>query len=77
MEIEWNFESYQDFEQLAKTASKFTAAVECKFTASRVTGFKYSAGQESIASTRVPIGINLLNWISTNVGTAIVGDECR
>ena len=40
MEIEWNFESYQDFEQLAKTASKFTAAVEWKFTASRVTGAK-------------------------------------
>ena len=38
MEIEWNFESYQDFEQLAKTASKFTAAVEWKFTAARVTG---------------------------------------
>ena len=37
MEIEWNFESYQDFEQLAKTASKFTAAVEWKFTAARVT----------------------------------------
>ena len=45
MEIEWNFESYQDFEQLAKTASKFTAAVEWKFTASRVTGCTYPADQ--------------------------------
>ena len=41
MEIEWNFESYQDFKQLAKTASKFTAAVEWKFTAGRVTGSRY------------------------------------
>ena len=45
MEIEWNFESYQDFEQLAKTASKFTAAVEWKFRAGRVTGSRYPVHQ--------------------------------
>ena len=40
-----NFVAYQDFEQLAKTASKFIAAVEWKFTAGRVTEFIYSADQ--------------------------------